>query len=98
MTATLLSEQPHRRLRHNDRAKKVGLNLCAKRLDARVLDRSDVAVACIVNDDVQRAEAIIRRESVDQSRPRDRARLLPVGLPLPGPLSPGRSRVPVSSL
>ena len=29
MTATLLSEQPHRRLRHNDRAKKVGLSIGA---------------------------------------------------------------------
>src|ERR1700678_2545704 len=51
-----LTEQRDRGLGHNDRTEQIGFDLCPELVDAYVLDRRDIAVAGIVDDDIEAIE------------------------------------------
>ena len=60
MAAALLAQERQRRLRHPQRAEQVGLDLIASLGLAELLDHPELAVAGVVDDDVEAAEVLVR--------------------------------------
>ena len=61
MPGALCTQDGERRARHVDHAPEVGLDLGAEVLLGKVLDRVDVRVARVVDDDVEPAEGLVGR-------------------------------------
>ncbi len=74
VAGALLAQERQRRLRHPHRAEDVGLHLVAELLLGQLLDEAEVAVAGVVDDDVEPAEVRVRLLRRPRSRPPGRSR------------------------
>ncbi|MDX6280463.1 MAG: hypothetical protein QOH03_1534 [Kribbellaceae bacterium] len=59
VTAALLAQNRYDRLRHVHHTVEIGVDLCPERVDRRVVERGQIAVAGVVDDDIDATERLL---------------------------------------
>jgi hypothetical protein len=99
VTAALLAQNRHNRLQDVHTTVEVGVELRPERVDRRVLERGQVAVAGVVDDDIDATERLLglsdhasRRVVVGRVEPEEKRRVAVLVEEVPQPLRVTRRR------